>query len=184
MIAEPMTKIHVDEYEQLPETMQRVELIDGVIVEGIEMPAPSIQHQQIILRLASWLLSKLPQIGGKVSIAPTDVYLDEVNTVQPDILWIAEDGKAHIETKRVIGAPDFVAEVLSPSTSKVDRTTKFRLYEKFGVRELWFIDPEAHLIEVWALQDKKFQYLDGYGFDETIQSPLFGAVNAAEIFPA
>ncbi len=179
MIAMPKTKMHVDEYYELPETMKPIHLIDGVL---IEMPSPKFSHQQVLIQLVNWFSSQLQRIGGVVSMAPTDVHLDAKNIPQPDLLWIAQDRMNIIVDDKVMGAPDFIAEVLSLSTRKFDRTTKFRLYEKFGVRELWFVDPEARLIEVWTLIDGKFQYLDGYGFDETFQSPLFGTVDATTIF--
>jgi Uma2 family endonuclease len=179
MIAEPMTKMHVDEYYQLPETMKPMHLIDGEI---IEMPTPIPEHQDAAGDVYVWLKNKVKTMGGRAFIAPLAIILDEYNAPEPDVFWIAPDGKAKVEKKRIVGAPDFIAEVSSPSTVRFDKTKKLNLYKKFGVRELWFIDPEARFIEVWALQDGTLQYVAGYAFEDTFTSPLFGAVNAAEIF--
>jgi Uma2 family endonuclease len=173
-------KMTAGEYFQLPETTQPQHLIDGEIVE---MPAPNLAHQEIIVRLAAWLFNKLSEIKGKVFIAPTDVVLDKTNIVQPDVLWVAEERLSILDVNRVMGAPDFVAEVLSPSTARFDRRVKFRLYERFGVRELWLVDPAAQLIEVWRLDGGKFQFIDAYGTGETFESALFGAVEVNLIFP-
>lgn len=173
-------KMTAEAYLQLPETMQPQHLIDGEI---IDMPAPNLAHQEIILRLSSWLLNKLQEIHGKVYISPTDVILDKTHIVQPDVLWVAEERLSILDVNRVNGAPDFIAEVLSPSTARFDRRDKFRLYERHGVRELWFADPAAHLIEVWRLDVGKFQFIDAYGTGETFESALFGAVEVNLIFP-
>ncbi len=73
---------------------------------------------------------------GEVFVAPLDVYLDEVNIVQPDVMWIAADSQCvEVEGRHLRGAPKLGLAVLSPSTVRHDKSTKFRLYEKHGVRE-------------------------------------------------
>jgi Uma2 family endonuclease len=158
------SKITVEDYFQRPETTQPQHLIDG---EVIDMPAPNLAHQETILRLASWLLNRLVEIKGRVFIAPADVVLEENTVVQPDVLWVAEERLSILDVSRITGAPDFIAEVLSPSTARFDRRDKFRLYERHGVRELWLVDPAAQLIEMWRLEAGKFQFIDAYGTGDT-----------------
>lgn len=167
------TRMTAAQYFELPETNQPMMLLNG---EVIEMPSPTFEHQTTVLRLGAWLLQRCSEIGGSAVIAPMDVYFDEANIPQPDVMWVAPNSQCVIEQKRLVGAPDLIIEVLSPSTALYDKRDKFRLYEKHGVREYWLVDPALKLIEVWQLVDGKFMLLDVYGAGETFTSPLLGAV--------
>jgi Uma2 family endonuclease len=171
-------RMTASEFLALPESNLPVELLDGEIIMS---PAPELSHQDIVLQLA--ILIKQAAKGGKTYVAPVDVYLDESNVVQPDVLWIA-DGSAcvPVEGKYLRGAPEFVAEVFSPGTARRDKKDKFRLYEKFGVREYWMIDPGERLLEVWQLKKGHFALLDVFGPGEQFAS-LLGAVETGTIFP-
>ncbi len=167
------------EFYQLPESMLPVELIDGEIIMS---PAPELVHQDAGGDLFVFLRTKIPT--GKAYMAPLDVELDEHNVLQPDVLWVAPDSTCKpFEGKRLLGAPDFVAEVLSPSSGARDRKKKFRLYEKFGTREYWILDPVARLIEVWTRVGNKLTWLNVFEPGEQIPSPLFGTVDVNAIFP-
>ena len=79
------------------------------------------------------------------------------NAVQPDVLWNSPASRCVlVDDAYFRGAPDLVVEVLSPSTALRDKQTKFRLYEKYGVREYWIVEPTAQYVEVWALVEAKF----------------------------
>ncbi|MDZ4764379.1 MAG: Uma2 family endonuclease [Chloroflexota bacterium] len=174
-------KITDDEFMQLPETNHYVELIDGAIYE---MPSPDLEHQTALSDLHFWLKTEVKTRGGKVYFVPMDVKFDETNTPQPDIFWIAPDGKCRPNAKHKLeGAPDFIAEVLSPSTARRDRRQKYDLYEKYGVREYWLVDPSIKLIEVYSLQAGKFARVGAYGMEDDIASPLWGNVSVRAIFP-
>ena len=171
------TRITAAEFLTLPETMLPTELIHG---EVIMSPSPEISHQDIALRLAIYLTHKAP--NGKVHIAPLDVYLDDLNVVQPDVLWVAEGSTCvAVDGKYLRGGPDFVGEVASPGTVRRDKKEKFRLYETYGVREYWMIDPAERLIEVWQRVEGQFRRLDVFGPGEQINSGLFGAVEVKSI---
>jgi Uma2 family endonuclease len=172
------TRMTAVEYLALPETMQRSDLINGEIIMS---PTPTVEHQRLVLRIARLLEQLVPD--GEVFIAPLDVYLDDDNVVQPDVMWVAADSKCVIETKYLKGAPDLVVEVLSPGTKRWDKKEKFHLYEKYGTREYWLTEPDEQFIEVWCLRDGKFVRLDIFGRDETINSPLLGQVEVNAIFP-
>jgi Uma2 family endonuclease len=166
-----------EEFLTLPASGLPTELIHG---EVIVSPAPELNHQDIVLQVA--LLLK-QQGRGKVYIAPVDVYLDESNIVQPDVLWIApEGGCIAVDGKFLRGAPDLVVEVSSPATARRDKKDKFRLYERHGVREYWLIDPAQTLLEAWQLQDNRFMLLDIVGPGDTFTSALVGAVDLSKIF--
>jgi len=118
-------------------------------------------------------------------LAPSDVYLDKENVVQPDILWVAEGSPSKwIDDKYLRGAPDLTVEIFSLGTVRRDRKDKFLLYEKFGVREYCMVDPEEKFLEIWELRDKLFTLVDVFGTTDTCKSPLLGEVDMKAIFPA
>ena len=90
----------------------------------------------------------------------TKVVLDENNRFIPDLLVVCDRDK--IKENHVEGAPDFVVEILSPSTRKRDLSSKRDIYEKFGVKEYWIIDPKAETIDVYVLEDGKFTMSGSY----------------------
>jgi len=134
---------------------QRWELIDG---EAYLMSVPIRIHQELIGNLFYQLKNFLKGKHCKVYMAPFDVRLNadmEDNTVvQPDILVICDHAK--LTREGIIGAPDMLIEVLSPSTSARDRKVKFDLYRKFGVREYWIVDPETKTTAAHVLKDGEY----------------------------
>ncbi|MBF0224096.1 MAG: Uma2 family endonuclease [Desulfobacterales bacterium] len=135
------------------------EIIDGKIFDM--SPAPTDTHQ-----LISWELSR--QIGNFLintqcqgRYAPFDVRFPEgikdnkeiIDVVQPDIVVICDTDK--IDEQGCHGAPEFIIEILSPSTSKKDRELKFKLYEKNCVKEYWMINPINKTVIINILEDNK-----------------------------
>jgi Uma2 family endonuclease len=122
------------------------ELIDGTAYVR-EPPSPSYSHQGIVVELCRQAANALEGKPCRVLVAPLDVRLprsteedDQVDTVvQPDVFIVSDLKK--LDARGVRGAPDWVAEVLSPSTARHDQTIKLSAYERAGVREAWFIDP-------------------------------------------
>jgi Uma2 family endonuclease len=168
------------EFLALPTTNMPYELIHG---EEIMSPSPTLSHQRLSSRLFKLIERLVP--NGIVLYAPLDVYLDEENVVQPDVLWVAEGGACKpVADKYLSGAPDFIAEILSPGTALRDKKDKFRLYEKFGVREYWIIDPDELLLEIWELREGHFAFVDVFGPTDACKSPLLGEVDLKAIFPA
>ena len=153
-------KMTAKAFFDLPESMLPQELIHG---ELIVSPAPIPNHQRAVFRLAKLLETLIPD--GEVLLAPLDVYFDDENIVQPDVIWIAENSQCKIEAKYLRGAPDLVIEVHSPGTVWLDKSAKFSLYEKHGVREYWMIDLEGQLAEIWFRQDNRFQRLGVFRHD-------------------
>lgn len=173
-------RVSAAEFEELTaDDERRFELIQG---EVIEMPPPVVPHQNVVLNTAFVLKPIIP--NGRIFISPIEVYLDEHNISQPDLVWVAENSICKIEHKRLVGAPDLVVEVLSPGTAKRDKTTKFSLYEKHGTREYWMIDPETSLIEVWKRGANGFERQGVYGVGDTFESAALGGkvVDVTPIF--
>lgn len=140
----------IKDYYQLPDNI-RVELIDGVFYY---MSAPSALHQLI----SGFVYTKMMNfvLAGKGPctpfISPIDVQLDcdEKTMVQPDVIILCDPSKNI--NRCIYGAPDFVMEVLSPSTKKKDLTIKFQKYQNAGVREYWIADPCLEKLFVYFLE--------------------------------
>lgn len=134
-------------------------LPEGTLCELIEnniymSPSPNTKHQRISLSLASKLLNYVNENKlGEVFIAAYDVYLNDRNAVQPDILFIANDNLSNIQNDGYYGSPDIIVELLSPSNTKHDLITKKELYEKFSVKEYFIINPENNEVITYFLND-------------------------------
>ncbi|MCX7045254.1 MAG: Uma2 family endonuclease [Candidatus Sumerlaeota bacterium] len=134
---------------------ERWEIIEGVPYDM--SPAPAPRHQDIALRLGAQFLHALKGKPCKVYIAPIDVFFplpgqsdeESENVVQPDLIVVCDRKK--ITERGCKGAPDFVIEVLSPSTSVKDQIEKVALYEAHGVKEYWVIHPLEKLLTIRLL---------------------------------
>ena len=144
-------------YKSLPEGTL-AEVIDNQIYMS---PSPVFNHQDILIEIASQLRINIKKIGGKIAIAPFDVYLDETrNAVQPDIVVILNSNKGTLNQKgHFHGVPDLLVEILSPVNKEYDLIRKKDLYENFGVREYWIIDPDTRLAMVFMLENGKYKLI-------------------------
>jgi len=138
----------------------RYELIDG---EAFLMsPAPLVEHQEVAGELFRQLANQLDGQPCRPYIAPVDVRLprkDEADAaidtvVQPDVLVVCDPHK--IDRRGVRGAPDWVLEVLSPSTAAHDQIAKRRTYERAGVREYWLVHPGDRTLTVYVLENGQY----------------------------
>ena len=162
---------------------QRWELIDGV---PILMTAPTVQHQRISGNLFASLHSFLKGKTCEVFYAPFDVRLNadtfDNTVVQPDVLVICDRTK--LEKTGCKGAPDFVIEILSPSTSSHDRFLKFDLYRKSGVREYWIVEPDTKKVSVHTLSNEDY-ITRVYGEADVAPISVLDncTIDLAEVFP-
>ena len=130
----------------MPEDGRRYEVVEGDLCVS---PAPKTRHQRIVLHL-SLLLGRAEEAGYGIALpAPTDVYLDDANVVQPDLLFVRQERAAIVVEDDVRGAPDLVAEVLSSTTRARDLGAKLRVYARFGVGVYWIVDPQAETVTVF-----------------------------------
>lgn len=161
----------VENYKILPETGPRYQLIEGDLYMA---PAPNRYHQDISRNLEYILLEYLDDHPiGKLYDAPFDVYLDDYNVFQPDILVVLNKRLSIFTDAGAEGAPDFVVEILSPKTARLDRDNKRRVYATSGVRELWIIAPETRQIEVYLLPQDAAQPVATYDANDKFASTLF-----------
>lgn len=138
----------LDVFESLPEGTL-CELINNKIVMP---PSPSFEHQDVSGSLFVKLYGFVQQHQlGKVLAAPLDVYLGRENVFQPDLLFISNERLNIVQKGKVRGAPDLIIEILSPGTEGVDRNEKRAVYERFGVKEYWIINPETKATEGYRL---------------------------------
>lgn len=140
----------MDDIYELPEG-QRAELIDGEIYY---MAPPSTNHQRILSFLNTEISLYIRQNNGLCEVfpAPFSVFLfaDDSKYFEPDISVICDKNK--IDSKGCNGAPDWVIEIVSPSTKRMDYYTKLALYRSAGVREYWIVDPFKKTIVVYDME--------------------------------
>ena len=131
---------------------RRAELVDG---ELYDMAPPSRAHQRVVFGIAHAMRSHVEARGGscEVDVAPFAVNLrgDESVFVEPDVLMVCDPSK--LSDRGCEGAPDLVAEVVSPSNWKMDYFRKVVLYEAAGVREYWIVDPRCEQVAVYRFTE-------------------------------
>jgi Uma2 family endonuclease len=148
----------VEEFLQLEESNLPCELINGELYMS---PAPSFTHQTVLSNLNDFVKSYARKHGGVSMFAPVDVFLDQKNVLQPDLLYIAKENMGIISERGLNAAPDLAVEIISPSNSFKDRNQKRKLYQKFGVKEYWIIDPGNKTLEIYDfhMEDTPVLYL-------------------------
>ena len=138
-----------EDYLAIPEdSSRRYEIVAG---ELFVTPTPRPRHQDVVTNLTI-LLGNLvrEQRLGKVTVGGITVRLADDTVLEPDLIFVRSDRLDIIDPVRgVVGPPDLVVEVLSPSNRGYDRNLKRRHYLEFGVRELWIVDADECSIEVW-----------------------------------
>ena len=146
-------------------------LLNGRIVKK---SSTKPEHQRV-LKKRTKLMDNYGETNkfGEVIFAPIDVFLDEYNVPKPDLVYIGKKNFNIIDEERgLIGIPDLVLEILSPSSIRRDRIEKKELYEKFAVPEYWIVDPNNRTIEIYTFDKKEKRYkLYSFGIEnEKIKS--------------
>jgi Uma2 family endonuclease len=162
-------KYTYDDYLKTPDD-KRYELIEG---ELYLTPSPITNHQRISRKI-EFMLEKFVTENdrGEIFDAPYDVYFDDENVVQPDILFISKERLNIIGEKNLQGAPDLVIEILSENSAYRDIIQKKKLYAKYGVKEYWIVVPGEKTIDIHILKDKTYQIYKTLGEDDTLESQI------------
>ena len=147
-------RVSFADLQRMPEDGKHYELYDG---ELHVVPSPLPIHEIIRERLHEILIDYKRARGGTVCSAPFDIVLSEFNVVQPDLLYFGEASAKRIKLdEHVRFPPDLAIEVISPSTARIDRGRKRDLLARYGLPELWIVDPYDDQIECSTLRDGRY----------------------------
>ena len=137
---------------EMPEDGNRYEVVHG---ELFVTPAPLPRHQELVWRLRFLLQPYLESVGRRVwaFVGPADISWDDGTLVQPDVLVVPRDEVTNDWStyKTLLLA----VEIVSPSSARIDRVIKRRLYQENRVGTYWVVDPDAGLVEVWHPADER-----------------------------
>ena len=171
------------DYSASPED-ERWELICGT---AYAMSTPTVAHQRVLLNMAGQLHYFLQDKPCNVFVAPLSVRLNadegDDTVVEPDILVVCDEQKL-ADGKGVVGAPDFIVEILSPSTAKHDLFRKFALYQDAGVREYWIADPEDKNLMAFILREGRYSGTMHDGSNDAVKIEVLDgcSINLTEAF--
>lgn len=143
-----------DEYRRLDDD-QRYEIIGGNLLMA---PAPDTGHQDLsrkLFRLLDGFVTRNKL--GELYYALMDVVLDSQNTVQPDLIFVSSANLGILKQHAILGPPDLLVELISPSTVRRDRYDKKDLYARFGVKEYWIGDPANKSVEILRLKGGRYE---------------------------
>ena len=167
-LPQPHQDYTIDDIYRLP-SGQRAELIDGQLYM---MAPPTRRHQQILLSISRKIADYIDRNHGscEVDIAPFAVFLneDDKNYVEPDISVICSPSK--LTDKGCVGAPDWIIEIVSPGSRRMDYFIKLFKYRTAGVREYWIVDPEKNRITVYNFESED---TGEYAFSESIKVGIY-----------
>lgn len=159
-----------EDYYNLPENV-RAELIDG---QFYYMAAPSRIHQKILMELSGTIRDYIRSKKGGCEIYPAPfavkLFEDHDTIVEPDISVICDPGK--LTDKGCSGAPDWIIEIISPTTASLDYVRKLNLYMDASVREYWIIDPRTEKVLVNYFEQEEFTP-ETYSFQDKIKVHIY-----------
>ncbi len=177
-------RLTYEEYLKGPEIKARFDIVDG---EMIMAPSPTLEHQKILRQLFRSLDQFVAERQlGEVLFAPLDILVtrDPLRTRQPDLLFVSNE-RAGILGQIVEGAPDMVAEILSPSNTRASIEEKLADYARLGVSECWLVSPEARSVEVLALTEGRWNRVAICGLGDLVTSNVLADLSlpVADLFP-
>ncbi|MCM1173862.1 MAG: Uma2 family endonuclease [Blautia sp.] len=158
----------IDDIYALPEG-QRAELIDGKIYY---MAPPNTRHQMLVSDLSYRIRDYIERSHGAchVFMAPFAVFLNknDRNYVEPDISVICDKDK--MNEKGCCGAPDWIIEIVSSGSRKMDYYTKLLKYRAAEVREYWVVDPDKKTVTVYNFENDN---MEEYSFGEEVPAGIY-----------
>ncbi|MCI8560987.1 MAG: Uma2 family endonuclease [Dorea sp.] len=158
----------IEDIYTLPEG-ERAELIDGQIYN---MAPPNTKHQMLVMDLSYQIKSYIQSNNGECKVIPSPfaVFLneDDRNYVEPDISIICDQSK--LTDKGCNGAPDWIIEIVSPSSRQMDYYKKLFKYRTAGVREYWVVDPDRQIVTVYNFEKET---MDQYSFGDDVPAGIY-----------
>lgn len=159
----------IDDIFSLPEG-ERAELIDG---QFYNMAPPGTIHQKLVMEISATIRNYIKEKSGNCEIfpAPFAVFIkkDNINYVEPDISVICDKDK--ISQRGCEGAPDFVIEIVSPGSRKMDYSIKNMIYSDAGVREYWIVDPAKGRTTVYRYEEDVAPMI--FSFDDEVAVGIY-----------
>lgn len=147
----------MEAFQMLPEGTLCQLINDAVIVT----PTPLIIHQSVCGDIFMAIHQKVvAEKLGETFFLPIDVYLNQKNAYQPDIVFISNERKEIIRENGIYGAPDLVVEILSKGNAAYDKGVKKDVYEQTGVKEYWLISPTNKRCQGFILKGEKFEAIE------------------------
>lgn len=152
------------------------ELINGVLMKK---QAPTSRHQTAVLSIASaFKVLTIEKQNGFAFTSPIDVFFDKYNNTQPDVLFIKKERDFLIDpTNGIVGSPDIIVEVISPSSVKTDKKDKKALYLEFGVKEFWLVDPVYQTLILYVLNNNQYDIKQELFSEGKIESSVLPELN-------
>jgi len=176
-------KLTYEDYLLFPDDGLRHEILDG---EHYVTNAPSRWHQKAVTNLVYFfmdLLRREPALG-EVYTGPFEVLFSKHNVALPDLVFVSRERIGILTEKNIEGAPDLIIEVLSRSTRQRDETIKSDIYESFGVREYWLVDPKLQTVRVFRETGGRFALSAELSGEDVLTTPLLPglAIPVRQIF--
>lgn len=168
----PLPKEHIYTIEDiyaLPDG-RRAELINGQIYD---MAPPSRVHQKLVHQISRIIGNYIASQDGGCEVYPApfavNLTADDKTYVEPDISVICDPDK--LTDRGCSGAPDFIIEVVSPSSRKMDYSTKNTIYTDAGVREYWIVDPVKDRTTVYRYEEDAAPII--FSFDQPVTVGIY-----------
>ena len=175
--AKPRAKLTGADYMRLTPPSHRgvrYQLIEG---ELVKMAGASNAHQTFIGELYFAARSQIGAAGAfEIKFAPFDVYIDDHNTFQPDLLFVSDERRGILGHRGVTGAPDVVVEVLSESTRQRDFNVKLPVYARNGVGEAWMADLSAETVSKYTGDGRTMTLVRVYDANDILTSEVIPGV--------
>ena len=150
----------------------RAELIDGQLYY---MAPPFRRHQELLLKFCQLIANYIDRKGGlcKIYPAPFAVFLnaDDRTYVEPDISVICDPDK--LDDRGCNGAPDWIIEIVSPSSRQMDYAIKLFKYRSAGVRLYWIVDPDKEKITAWIFMGEELEDMEEYSFSDSVPVSIY-----------
>jgi len=165
----------------MPDDGNRYEFIGGRLYMT---PAPVTRHQRVLGRLWSALVRILMDSGrGEVFSAPLLVkFPGTEDRVQPDLLFVSNERRAIIGEKQILGAPDLVIEILSPTPRTATAGSSWTCTRVTGVRQYWIVDPVEDVVDVWRFGDEAVHERFSGEFTVRLGLERLGLIDLGEVF--
>lgn len=160
-----------EDYLKLPNDRNRYEILEGAL---IVTPAPTPFHQKVSRNLEFLLFSHIRKHkSGEILNAPIDVIFNEITVVQPDLVYLSREKGGILTGRGIEGAPDLIVEILSSSSLKYDRVSKFHAYARHGVEWYWIVNPDERTIEEYRLEEDQYKLSGAFVGSHKFRPGLF-----------